>query len=107
MRNTVNRHDGRCASLSELISFEFCFRDPHERDGYSYEIECSGIGFKLRPTARTCRLPHPLSNFSIDGSWNSAKSSKPRKCLNLDRAMVPRKRTTLHVPSSPQCLSPS
>ncbi len=62
--------NGRCASLSELISSNSVSVTRTERDGYSYEIECSGIGFKATARHRHAPAGSPIRypNFSIDGS---------------------------------------
>ena len=62
--------NGHCASLDELISSKSISMTRTERDGYSYEIECSGGDF----TATARHLPAPLGslirypNFAIDAS---------------------------------------
>ena len=62
--------NGHCASLDELISSKSISMTRTERDGYSYEIECSGGDF----TATARHLPAPpgslirYPNFAIDAS---------------------------------------
>ena len=62
--------NGECASLSKLISTRSISMTRTERDGYSYEVECSGNGFTA--TARHRHAPAGSSirypNFSIDAS---------------------------------------
>jgi hypothetical protein len=60
--------NGRCAPLDELVSSHSISRTG--RDGYNYEISCSGNGF----TATARHLPAPAGspirypNFSVDDS---------------------------------------
>jgi hypothetical protein len=62
--------NGRCVSLDELISSKSISLTHTERDGYSYEIACSGNAFtatarhRLAPAGSSIRYP----NFSIDAS---------------------------------------
>jgi hypothetical protein len=62
--------NGECASLRELVSSNSLSMTRTERDGYSYEIECSGGDFTA--TARHLpALPGSLiryPNFAIDAS---------------------------------------
>jgi hypothetical protein len=62
--------NGRCASLGELISSKSISITHTERDGYSYEIECSGNAFtataRHRPAPAGSSIRYP--NFSIDAS---------------------------------------
>src|SRR5260370_25235209 len=62
--------NGHCASLDELISANSVSMTHTERDGYSYAIECSGIGFtataRHRPAPSGSSVRYP--NFSIDES---------------------------------------
>jgi hypothetical protein len=62
--------NGHCASLDELISSKSISMTRTERDGYTYEVQCSGNGF----TATARHLPAPAGspirypNFAIDSS---------------------------------------
>jgi hypothetical protein len=62
--------NGHCASLDELISSKSISMTRTERDGYAYEVQCSGNGF----TATARHLPAPAGspirypNFAIDSS---------------------------------------
>jgi hypothetical protein len=62
--------NGRCAPLDELISSHTISMSRTGRDGYNYEISCSGNGF----TATARHLPAPAGspirypNFSVDDS---------------------------------------
>src|SRR5712691_12983433 len=62
--------NGHCASLDELISSNSLTMTRTERDGYSYAVECSGVGF----TATARHLPAPAGspirypNLSADSS---------------------------------------
>jgi len=62
--------NGRCASLSELISSNSLSVPRTERDGYTYAVECSGNEFSA--TAR--HLPAPAGspirypNLAIDNN---------------------------------------
>ncbi len=62
--------NSHCASLDELISSNSVSMSSTERDGYSYVVECSSIGFTVTarhrpaPTGSLIRYP----NFSIDQS---------------------------------------
>jgi len=62
--------NGRCASLDELISSHSISMTRTERDGYSYEVECSGNAFtataRHRPAPPGSSIRYP--NFSIDAS---------------------------------------
>jgi hypothetical protein len=62
--------NGHCASLDELISTNSVSMTNTERDGYSYAIQCSGIGFTAtahhRPAPAGSLIRYP--NFSIDES---------------------------------------
>jgi hypothetical protein len=62
--------NGECASLSKLISTQSISMTRTERDGYSYEVECSGNGFtataRHRPAPAGSSIRYP--NFSIDSS---------------------------------------
>jgi len=62
--------NGRCASLDELMSSKSISMEHTERDGYSYEIQCSGNGFKAtarhRPAPAGSLIRYP--NFSINDS---------------------------------------
>jgi hypothetical protein len=62
--------NGECVSLSKLISTQSISMTRNERDGYSYEIQCSGNGFtataRHRPAAAGSPIRYP--NFSIDSS---------------------------------------
>ena len=62
--------NGRCASLSELISSNSLSVPRTERDGYTYSVNCSGSDF----TATARHLPAPAGspirypNLSIDAN---------------------------------------
>jgi len=62
--------NGECASLRELVSSNSLSMTRTERDGYSFAVECSGVGF----TAAARHLPAPAGspirypNLSIDSS---------------------------------------
>jgi len=62
--------NGRCASLSELISSNSLSVPRTERDGYTYSVNCSGNDF----TATARHLPAPAGspirypNLSIDAN---------------------------------------
>ena len=62
--------NGHCASLDELISSNNISMTRAERDGYTYEVQCSANGF----TATARHLPAPAGspirypNFAIDSS---------------------------------------
>jgi hypothetical protein len=62
--------NGRCVPLDELISSHAISMSHTGRDGYNYEIACSGNGF----TATARHLPAPAGspirypNFSVDDS---------------------------------------
>jgi hypothetical protein len=62
--------NGECVSLKKLISTQSISMTRTERDGYSYEIECSGNGFtataRHRPAPAGSLIRYP--NFSIDSS---------------------------------------
>jgi hypothetical protein len=62
--------NGECVSLSKLISSQSISMTRTERDGYAYEIECSGNGFTAtahhRPAPAGSSIRYP--NFSIDAS---------------------------------------
>ena len=62
--------NGECVSLSKLISTQSISMTRTGRDGYSYEIECSGNGFtataRNRPAPAGSSIRYP--NFSIDAS---------------------------------------
>jgi hypothetical protein len=62
--------NGECASLSKLISTQSIALTRTGRNGYSYEIECSGNGFtataRHRPAPAGSSIRYP--NFSIDAS---------------------------------------
>ena len=62
--------NGRCASLDELISSKAISMEHTERDGYSYEIQCSGNGFTATARHRPAPAGSPIRypNFSIDDS---------------------------------------
>ncbi len=61
---------GHCASLDELISTQSISITRSGRDGYSYEIECSGNGFTATARHRPAPAGSPIRypNFSIDSS---------------------------------------
>ncbi len=60
--------NSHCASLDELLSSNSLSMTRTERDGYSYSVECSGVGF----TAAARHLPAPAGspirypNLAID-----------------------------------------
>jgi hypothetical protein len=62
--------NGQCASLDELISSNSLSMTRTERDGYSYAVECSGVGF----AAAAHHLPAPAGspirypNLAVDSS---------------------------------------
>jgi len=62
--------NGRCASLSELISSNTLSIPRTERDGYNYSVDCSGNDF----TATARHLPAPAGspirypNLAIDAN---------------------------------------
>jgi hypothetical protein len=62
--------NGECASLDKLISTQSISMTRTGRDGYSYEIQCSGNGFtataRHRPAPAGSSIRYP--NFSIDAS---------------------------------------
>lgn len=62
--------NGECVSLSKLISTQSISMTRTGRDGYSYEIECSGNSFtataRHRPAPAGSSIRYP--NFSIDAS---------------------------------------
>jgi hypothetical protein len=62
--------NGHCVSLDELISSKSISMTRTGRDGYAYEIECSGNGFNAtarhRPALAGSSIRYP--NFSIDSS---------------------------------------
>jgi hypothetical protein len=62
--------NGHCASLDELISTNSVSMTHTERDGYSYAIQCSGIGFTATARHRPAPAGSPIRypNFSIDES---------------------------------------
>ncbi len=62
--------NGECASLSKLISTQSISMTRTERDGYSYEIQCSGNGFAATARHRPAPAGSPIRypNFSIDAS---------------------------------------
>jgi hypothetical protein len=62
--------NGHCASLDELISSKSISMTRTERDGYSYEIACSGNGFTATARHRPAPAGSPIRypNFSIDSS---------------------------------------
>jgi len=62
--------NGRCASLDELISSKSISMEHTERDGYAYEIQCSGNGFTATARHRPAPAGSPIRypNFSIDDS---------------------------------------
>ncbi len=62
--------NGECVSLKKLISTQSISMTRTERDGYSYEIECSGNGFTATARHRSAPAGSPIRypNFSIDAS---------------------------------------
>jgi hypothetical protein len=62
--------NGRCASLDELISSKSISMTHTERDGYSYEIACTGNDFTATAHHRPAPAGSPIRypNFSIDSS---------------------------------------
>ncbi len=62
--------NGQCVSLRKLISTESISMTRTGRDGYSYEIECSGNGFTATGRHRPAPAGSPIRypNFSIDSS---------------------------------------
>jgi len=69
--------NGQCVSLDKLISTQSISMTRTGRDGYSYEIECSGNGFTATARHRPAPADSP-STILISPStppWNSTKSS--------------------------------
>jgi hypothetical protein len=62
--------NGHCASLDELISSKSISMTRNGREGYSYEIECSGNGFNATARHRPAPAGSPIRypNFAIDSS---------------------------------------
>ena len=62
--------NGECVSLSKLISSQSISITRTERDGYSYEIQCSGNAFAATARHRPAPAGSPIRypNFSIDSS---------------------------------------
>jgi len=62
--------NGHCASLDELVSSKSISMSHTERDGYSYEIQCSGNAFTATARHRPAPAGSPIRypNFSIDDS---------------------------------------
>jgi len=62
--------NGECVSLSKLISTQSISMTRTGRDGYSYEIQCSGNSFAATARHRPAPAGSPIHypNFSIDSS---------------------------------------
>ena len=52
--------NGKCASLEELISSGALTMDKKERDGYTYDVTCSGADFRV-----TAEHPAPSEGSGI------------------------------------------
>ena len=78
--------NGECVSLSKLISTQSISMTRTGRDGYSYEIECSGNGFtataRHRPAPAGSSIRYP--NFSIDASLERSRVSHSAKLVTGD-----------------------